>query len=324
MQMLYWFVNNIQIDYVDLLWEGLHYSLEHPSTLIPYPRITKLIVSHYMTAFPEISRRVRDKYHNLEDDEMVKRIFNSGKNKAGVGMKIPSWMITDEMKLTEHYRMYAAVFGVDVPTNQSQPIESTQGTHRTISALGHLTMMWLKENQNEAKVKEHLMVVEIEKLVGGTENVGNDEVDNSISHSQNDLDTRLEPRSNMERPKVEKTAVVSQPVNVIEEEDESAEDDYELKRIENWKNVEDSRHTPSPTITRFLARTKFNVLAPHLQEVMEEALPKMVDDRVKELTKTEVLIYVAEGFIKERQQNRTDVAKMIADAIQQECDNLRA
>ncbi|GKB19787.1 hypothetical protein Tco_0853710 [Tanacetum coccineum] len=89
MQMLYCFVDNEHVDYADLLWEGLHYSLEHPSTLIPYPRIIKIIVSHYMTAFPEISRRVRDKYHNLEHDEMVKSIFNSGKNKAGVGMKIP-------------------------------------------------------------------------------------------------------------------------------------------------------------------------------------------------------------------------------------------
>ncbi|GKG58867.1 hypothetical protein Tco_0594637, partial [Tanacetum coccineum] len=49
-------------------------------------------------------------------------------------MKIPNWMITDKMKLTENYRMYAAVFGVDVPTTQSQIIESTQGTHRTTSA----------------------------------------------------------------------------------------------------------------------------------------------------------------------------------------------
>ncbi|GKD64771.1 hypothetical protein Tco_1306879 [Tanacetum coccineum] len=125
MQMLYCFVNNVHVDYDELLWEGLHYSLEHPSTLIPYPRFTKLIVGHYITAYPEISRRVRDKYHNLEHDEMVKSIFNLGKNKAGVGMKIPSWMITDEMKLTENYRIYAEVFGVDVPTTQSQPIEST-------------------------------------------------------------------------------------------------------------------------------------------------------------------------------------------------------
>ncbi|GKG12896.1 hypothetical protein Tco_0347133, partial [Tanacetum coccineum] len=123
----------IHVDYADLLWEGLHYTLEHPSTLIPYPRFTKLIVSHYMTAFLEISRRARDKYHNLEDDDMVKSIFNSGKHKDGVGMKIPSWMITDEMKLTDNYRMYAVVFGVDVPTAQSQLIGSTHRTQKTIS-----------------------------------------------------------------------------------------------------------------------------------------------------------------------------------------------
>ncbi|GJT38869.1 hypothetical protein Tco_0938734 [Tanacetum coccineum] len=57
----------------------------------------------------------------------------TGKSKNVVGMKIPDWMITEEMKLMENYRLYAKVFGVDVPTTQSQPIESTQGTHRTTS-----------------------------------------------------------------------------------------------------------------------------------------------------------------------------------------------
>ncbi|GKG07697.1 hypothetical protein Tco_0330666, partial [Tanacetum coccineum] len=42
--------------------------------------------------------------------------------------------ISDEMKHTEHYRMYAEVFGIDVPLTQSQPTESTQGTHRTPSS----------------------------------------------------------------------------------------------------------------------------------------------------------------------------------------------
>nr|GEV36801.1 hypothetical protein [Tanacetum cinerariifolium] len=178
MQMLYCFINNIHVDYVDLLWEGLHYSLEHPSILIPYLRFTKLIVSHYMTAFFEISRRARDKCHNLEDDMMVKNIFNLGKHKDRVGMKISSWMITDEMKLIENYQMYDAVFGKSCDE--------------------------LEAKQNVQKVKEHLIVEEIEKL------------------------------------------------------------------------------------TRFIRRKKFNVLAQDLQEIMEESLPKMVDDRVKELTKTQV------------------------------------
>ncbi|GKB39142.1 hypothetical protein Tco_0884084 [Tanacetum coccineum] len=46
---------------------------------------------------------------------------------------------------------------------------------------------------------------------------------------------------------------------------------------------------------------------------MEEAFPIMVDDRVKELTKTQVPLYVAKGLIMERKQNQADVAKMIAD-----------
>ncbi|GKA42683.1 hypothetical protein Tco_0735343 [Tanacetum coccineum] len=95
---------------------------------------TKIIISHYMTSFPEISRRARDMYHNLQDDDIMKNIFNSGRHKDKVGMQIPDWMITEEMKHTEHYRMYAEVFGLDVPLTQSQPTKSTQGTHRTLSA----------------------------------------------------------------------------------------------------------------------------------------------------------------------------------------------
>ncbi|GKF07340.1 hypothetical protein Tco_0041564, partial [Tanacetum coccineum] len=134
MQMLYCFVNNIHVDYTELMWEGIYYSLYHPATLIPYLRFTKIIISHYMTIFSEISRRARDAYYNLQDDDIMKNIFNSGRNKNKVGMRILVCMITDEMKLTEHYKMYAEVFRLDVPLTQSQPTESTQGTHRTPSA----------------------------------------------------------------------------------------------------------------------------------------------------------------------------------------------
>nr|GEU63954.1 hypothetical protein [Tanacetum cinerariifolium] len=152
--------------------------------------------------------------------------------------------------------MYNVVFGVDVPTTQSQPIESTQETHRTTSALrtpnldvaegessaprkstvNRLQQKSHKEleaKKNKEIFKERLMVEEIEKLVEGIENVEeNVEVDSSTlrqNDNQNDLGTRLEPRSNKESPEVEITTVV-QPVNVNGEEEESAEDDYELKR----------------------------------------------------------------------------------------------
>ncbi|GJV21068.1 hypothetical protein Tco_1370088 [Tanacetum coccineum] len=307
MQILYCFVNNIHVAYADLLWEGFHYSLEHPTTLIPYPRFTKLIVSHYMTIFTEISRRAHDKYHILEDDEMVKSIFNSEKNKADFGQS----------------RCFSLT--------QSQPIESTQGMHRTTSAprtpnpdiakgessaQRNSTVIRLripprrstrltpptpipttneaediilqdtiqislakkksheelKAKQNKEKVKEHLMAEEIEKLVEGTKNVEENMVDSSTlrkNDNQNDPDTRLEPRSNKESTKVEITADV-QPVNVIEEEEESAEDDYELKRREKGKHVEESRHTPSPTTIRSprIHSTLISLDTEKLQELM--------------------------------------------------------
>ncbi|GJT60852.1 hypothetical protein Tco_1004385 [Tanacetum coccineum] len=163
---------------------------------------------------------------------MVKSIFNSRKNKAGVGMKIPSWMITDKMKLTENYQMYAEVFRVDVPMTQSQPIESTQGMHRITSApsiVEQKSHVDLEAKQNVEKVKEHLVAEEIEKMVEVTENVEKDEVVNFVVNNLNDPDTRLDLESYKESPEVEKTVVV-QPVNVIEDEEESADDDYELRR----------------------------------------------------------------------------------------------
>ncbi|GJY96384.1 hypothetical protein Tco_0513294, partial [Tanacetum coccineum] len=57
MQMLYCFVNNIHVDYAELMWEGINYLLHHPATSIPYLRFSKIIISHYMTIFPDISRR---------------------------------------------------------------------------------------------------------------------------------------------------------------------------------------------------------------------------------------------------------------------------
>ncbi|GJT33033.1 hypothetical protein Tco_0923452 [Tanacetum coccineum] len=139
------FVNNIHVDYAELLWEGIYYSPHHPTSSIPYPRFTKII------------------------------------------------MIIEEMKHTEHYRMYAEVFGLDVPLTQSQLTESTQGMHRKPSAPSR--------RENVERSTTHWRLKEIGRW--------------------------LEPRSDKESPEVESTndkevevTNVVIPVNVNEEEDE--------------------------------------------------------------------------------------------------------
>ncbi|GJY40183.1 integrase, catalytic region, zinc finger, CCHC-type containing protein [Tanacetum coccineum] len=345
MQMLYCFVNNIHVDYAELMWEGIYYSLHHPATSIPYPRFTKIIISHYMTIFLEISRRARDAYHNLQDDDIMKNIFNSGRNKNKVGMRIPAWMITEEMKLTEHYKMYAEVFGLDVPLTQSQPTESTQGTHRTTSAprqsarltppvpvptakkademiLQDMIQVSLAEQksheeqearENVALVYEHLAAEEIEKLVEESENV-----DDSSPPRHDDTSipgTRLEPRSDKESPEVE----------IVQEKEEETTKDTE---------VEPDKDTPMGRYgylfahlkKRFMLRTSSDQLADNLHDVMMETLPSLVKEKVMEQVKKEVPaqvrdqvpVYLVEGLILERKTTKEETERLISKAILQE------
>ncbi|GJX19284.1 putative reverse transcriptase domain-containing protein [Tanacetum coccineum] len=80
-------------------------------------------------------------------------------------------MITDEIKQTEHYRMYLEVFEIDVPLTQSQPNESTHRTHRTTSAPRSLSSD--KENRR-VKCSSGKKTSEYEAYVSGESSSGQD------------------------------------------------------------------------------------------------------------------------------------------------------
>ncbi|GJV16210.1 hypothetical protein Tco_1361533, partial [Tanacetum coccineum] len=232
MQMLYCFINNVYVDYADLLWEGLHDSLEHLSTLIPYPRFTKLIISHYMTAFLKISKRVRQLAPLGHNPDINEGESSAQRKFTVIRLHIPPRWST---RLIPPTPIPTAVEADDIILQDTIQLSITE----------QKSCDELEARKNVKKVEKYLIAEEIEKLVKGTENVDNDEVVNSVLNNKKVLSTRLEPRSHTKSPEVEKTTKV-QPVNTIEEEEESAEDDYELRRMEKGKNVEDSRHTPSP------------------------------------------------------------------------------
>ncbi|GJS12414.1 retrovirus-related pol polyprotein from transposon TNT 1-94 [Tanacetum coccineum] len=280
--MMYCFVNNIHVDYAKLLWEGLYYSLHHPTSSIPYPRFTKIIVSHYMTIFPEISRRARDKYHNLKDDDIMKNIFYSGRHKDKVGMQIPAWMISEEMKQTEHYRMYAEVFGIDVPLTQLQPTKSTQGTHRTpsaprspnpnkkaaeSSAPRRSTMIrFCIPERRSARLTPPAPVPNVDKademiLQDTLQDCAHDTKESPEVEITKDKEVEItkdkEVEITKETPVVDITNVVI-PVNVNDEDEEITDEVYELKRREKWKIVEETRNSQSHT-NENLHRDSYNL-----------------------------------------------------------------
>ncbi|GJW23240.1 hypothetical protein Tco_0033862, partial [Tanacetum coccineum] len=305
MQMMYCFVNNIHVDYAELLWEGLYYSLHHPTSSIPYPRFTKIIVSHYMTIFPEISRRARDMYHNLQDDDIMKNIFNSGRHKDKVGMQIPDWMLTEEMKYIEHYRIAprshtpkkdtaessapkrSIVIRFRLPKRRSTrltppaPVPTVDKADEMIlqdtlqvSLDEHKIQEEQEARENVELVNKHLASEKIENMVEGSENV----IDDSLPPRNDEPQipsTRLKPRSDKESPEVESTndeeveiTNVVIPVNVNEEEDEITDEVYELKRKEKGKIIEESRSTPFSTPIRS-PRTHSNLVSSDTEKLQE-------------------------------------------------------
>ncbi|GKC38299.1 hypothetical protein Tco_1050683 [Tanacetum coccineum] len=135
------------------------------------------------------------------------------------------------------------------------------------------------------------MAEEIKKLVEGSENV-------------------------QENVEVENIVEISQPVNVIKEEEESADDDYELKQREKEKHVEEIRNTPSPTTIRSFRIQ--STLVSLDTEKLQELILDVTDD-----TKASFKNYKDDiGLILEREKSQADVDKMIVESVQQERENL--
>ncbi|GJV26504.1 hypothetical protein Tco_1379199 [Tanacetum coccineum] len=212
-----------------------------------------------------------------------------------VGMNIPDWMITDEMKLTEHYRMYAERRSPRL-TPPAPVLTIDEADDMILQDTIQVSLAEQKSReQQEAKenvelVKEHLAAEEIEKMVEEIENVVDDSSNPRID--ENDIPgTRIEPRSDKESPEVkindsEKANNVEEEitnvvilVNVDDEEEEITDEELQGRYGYLFGHLK----------ARFMERKSFNTLADHLQDVMVESLPLMVDKHIKEQVTQQVL-----------------------------------
>ncbi|GKE59342.1 hypothetical protein Tco_1498527, partial [Tanacetum coccineum] len=256
--------------------------------------------------------------------------------KDKVGMQISDWIILEEMKHTEHYQMRSTRLTplAPVPTVDKANEMILQDTLQ-VSLAEHKSREEQEAGENVELVNKHLASKEIEKIMEGSENV----IDDSLPPRNDEPQipsTRLEPRSDKESPEVEITndeeveiTNVVIPVNVNEEEEEITDEVYELKRREKGKIVEESRSILFPTPIRsprihtdlissdtkkLQELTSFDTLADHLQEVMVESLPTMVDTHIKEQVKKQVPEQV-------RDQVPRNIQAEISSQIQKAIDN---
>ncbi|GJU54395.1 hypothetical protein Tco_1228109 [Tanacetum coccineum] len=140
------------------------------ASFVPPPSFSDMILQRYDDIIHVLD------YTRLRDGSN-RPLLRRNKNK--VGMRIPAWMITDEMKLTKHYKMYAEVFRLDVPLTQSTAdLPSAEKANEMIlqdmiqvSLVEHKSREEQQARENMALVYEHLAAKEISKLVEDPENV---------------------------------------------------------------------------------------------------------------------------------------------------------
>ncbi|GJS38552.1 hypothetical protein Tco_0563595 [Tanacetum coccineum] len=78
-----------------------------------------------MKVYESIPKKLEEEYHAIKDDTPLVSVYTTGKVTVK-GMLIPDNLITDEIQDTQEYKDYEKEFvGVDVPTIQPQPVEST-------------------------------------------------------------------------------------------------------------------------------------------------------------------------------------------------------
>ncbi|GKB67156.1 hypothetical protein Tco_0928568, partial [Tanacetum coccineum] len=164
-----------------------------------------------------------------------------------------------------------------------------------------------KKSNEEQKLEKcgngnkHWHVEEIEKMMEGSENV----IDDSLpprNDEPNNLGTRLDPKSDKESPKVEITNDEEKGKIVEESRSTPFPTPIRSPRIRLDLVSSDAEKTPGHLSelqgrytylfehlkTRFSSRKSFDTLADHLQEVMVESLPTIVDTHIKEKVKKRV------------------------------------
>ncbi|GJY76764.1 hypothetical protein Tco_0481880 [Tanacetum coccineum] len=277
MQMLYCFVNNIHVDYAELMWEGIYYSLHHPATSIPYPRFTKIIISHYMTIFPEISRRARDAYHNLQDMNAINNIFNSRQTRT-----------RQSAQLTPP---------VPVPTEKKADEMILQDTIQ-VSLAEHKSHEEQEARENVALVDEHLAAEEIEKL--------SDKESPEVEIVQ---EKEEETRKVTE---VEPDIVI--PINVDDEEDEITDEVFELRRRAKGKNVKESRLSPIPSPTRS-PRNLSTLVSSDTEKLQELTVTHPTPSSERKMTTEETERLISKAILNERGCMQKHISSRIQNAI---------
>nr|GEU31873.1 hypothetical protein [Tanacetum cinerariifolium] len=246
-------------------------------------------------------------------DQAFQRL--NGIHKVGVDSLVSYLVMASTIKTQENAR-------VDVPMTQSQPIESTKGTHRTLRAPRTPNPA---TTQGESSAPRKLIVIQFHvrsQPDPKTPIPTSDEIDvTNLEEATQEIETMVEGTKNFD-------AFMDEIFNDQEEPDTRTHtaplsSDKENRQELTASNPAPSSSTPTTSIQK-PKQDHFKHYKNAVKSTIKKLVPSMVDKRFNKIAKKLVLLYVDKGLLLDRKKAQTDIVALVAKAVKKERENLRA
>nr|GEZ29548.1 hypothetical protein [Tanacetum cinerariifolium] len=129
--------NARNVDYAYLMWEDFVYQVEHKvskkSNEMYCPRFTKVIIHHFMSKDPSISRRNKVNWHYVRDDHMFStiKLVSRHQNTQQFGALLPIELTNEEIRNSNVYKEYYAVAIKAAPPKPKASVWKTRSSSDT-------------------------------------------------------------------------------------------------------------------------------------------------------------------------------------------------
>ncbi|GJT37908.1 hypothetical protein Tco_0937773 [Tanacetum coccineum] len=197
--------------------------------------------------FHSIAQRLEENYHSIKDDIPLVSVYTTG-NVIMRGMLIPGEFLTDEIHATPEYKEYEKEFFKKPSTTPILP-PSDDGERDEIAEATLLSLTMNKNGlaaeaqENVAKVQEKILEEDIEKIVEG-------EDENSYASAFADSVFKM-------------TKILDDDNDDDKNDDNDDHDDHALEMSDTLNNL-----VPELSVAK-------------TNELLKEAIPRMVNDAVK-------------------------------------------
>ncbi|GJZ63443.1 hypothetical protein Tco_0619864 [Tanacetum coccineum] len=273
---------------------------------------------------------MNEPYHRVENDEVVKSIFNSRKRK-GLGIRIPEWILTEEMKQTKHYKLTPSA--PRPPNPQEQQGES--------SALKKsIIIKFLRRRKPDL---ETLVLTTTQIDVVNLDEATQMSIATARKVEEESAEDALIRKKGKGIVEIKDTLTTTTPRSPRTHTDSLSSDKEKLKEL-TASEPTSSSSKPMTSCSKhiegaiarmnrryglifhhmkksFMPRKDMDAIGHTVQATLKEVVPMVVDETTNDSIKKKLPKIVAKGIRLEREKVKADIASMVDSFLQNYMNN---